>query len=61
MAAFAIIVTEFHGVYAEQSRGHHLPGHMSGVPGVEHYGALIEYSKVTSNQDMVGHRQYPRI
>ena len=54
-------VTELHGVYAEQSRGHHLPGHMNGVPGVEQYGALTEYSQVTSTQDMVGHRQYPRV
>lgn len=61
MAAFAIRVTELHGVYAEQSRGHHLPGHMNGVPGVGQYGALTEYSQVTSTQDMVGHRQYPRV
>lgn len=62
MAAFAIRVTELHGVYAEQSRGHHLPGHMNGA--FLELGNMVlsmEYSQVTSTQDMVGHGQYPRV
>lgn len=51
---------ELHGVYAEQSKGHHLHDNISVTPGVEQCGTLTKHRKVTSNQDIEGQRRYPR-